>query len=225
MVLIIQNDPEVPPGTFATWLSELRVPTHLVNAFDENDLPPVAGASALIVLGGAMGAHETGRFPFLNKVKALINNAVRTEIPCLGICLGGQLLADVLGAEVHSGKNGERGLHSVAIKEPADRDPLFVGIPAVFPTFQWHDDCFEIPAGAFHLASSAVCPNQAFRYGAVSYGLQFHPELDQAIVATWARSGSSRILSDFLNAEFEYQAVSRTLLENFVCLSQNHLGR
>ncbi len=100
MLLIIQNDPEVPPGNFNDTIGELRVPCRIVHPYSGEALPPVGDISAAIVLGGAMGVHDTAKHPFLVGVKAFIRECVQTETPFLGVCLGGQLLADVLGGRV-----------------------------------------------------------------------------------------------------------------------------
>lgn len=168
-----------------------------------------------------MGVHDCSRYSYLLAVRSYIQQSVVREVPLLGICLGGQLLADALGAPVHSQKNAEMGLHSVEILEPATSDPLFLQIPQVFTAFQWHNDSFEIPAGAVCLASSPVCAHQAFRYGVNQYGLQFHPEVTRSIVASWIENSdavkdSTRILEDFVREEDGYSAVSRKLLENFL---------
>ncbi len=224
MLTLIQNDPEVPSGSFLDVLQENHVPHRVVSLFNGQTLPSLDGTLAVIVLGGAMGVHETDQYPFLASVRVYIKEAVDREIPLLGICLGGQLLAETLGATVHSRKNGEMGVCSVEILKSASTDPLFLGIPEAFTTFQWHNDSFEIPDGAACLASSRDCANQAFRYGVSHYGLQFHPEVTRNIVASWAMNAdgtldSARILEDFLLAEDTYSAISRKILENFLRLA------
>lgn len=228
MLTLIQNDPDVPSGNILDWLSDNSVPYQIVRPYLDEELPPLLETVALIVLGGAMGVHDSSRYPYLLAVKGYIQQAVTSEMPLLGICLGGQLLADALDATVHSQRNGELGLHTVEVLNSGVSDPLFHDIPPVFPTFQWHNDSFEIPAGAVCLASSPVCPHQAFRYGARQYGLQFHPEVTRGIVTSWVESsygtdGSTKLIDDFIRDEFAYSAVSRKLLVNFLRIS--HLLR
>ncbi len=221
MLTLIQNDQEVPSGNFLEWLREYELPVRIIKPYTGEVLPPLADTSALIVLGGAMGVHDCGRFPYLLAVKSYIQEAVIQEVPLLGICLGGQMLADVLGAPVHAQRNGEMGLHSVEVLAPGASDPLFHDIPESFTTFQWHNDSFEIPASAVCLASSANCAQQAFRYGDSQYGLQFHPEVTRDIIASWIESSgmvddASWILEDFIRKEEEYTAASRKILGNFL---------
>lgn len=225
MLTLLQNDQDVPSGNFLEWLGEFDLPVRTARPFNGENLPAIAGTSALIVLGGAMGVHDSDRFPHLRAVRSYMQQAVLKGVPLLGICLGGQLLADVLGAPVHSQRNGEMGLHSVEVLAPGASDPLFHEIPPSFITFQWHNDCFEIPAGAVCLASSVNCMHQAFRYGVSNYGLQFHPEVTKGIVASWIESSgtvtdASSILEDFVRTENEYTAVSRKLLENFLRIAR-----
>lgn len=225
MLTLIQNDQEVPAGNLLVWFREFKIPFQLVRPYSGEALPSISAISALVILGGAMGVHDSCRYPYLLSVKTFIQQAVFEDVPLLGICLGGQLLADVLGAPVHSQKNGEIGLHSVAVLESATSDPFFYDVPRVFTTFQWHNDSFEIPTGAVSLASSPVCSYQAFRYGANHYGLQFHPEVTRSIVSSWIESfgggqDPTQIMEDFVRAEDEYFAVSRKLLENFLRIAQ-----
>jgi len=226
MLLIIQNDPEVPPGNFADTIGELQVPCRIVHPYSGDALPPVMEISAAIVLGGVMGVHDTGKYPFLFGVKTFIRSCVQTEIPFLGVCLGGQLLADVLGGLVTAGSPyGEKGSLPVSLTAAGEEDPLFAAIPRDFISFQWHNDSFEIPPGGTHLAFSAACPGQAFRFGPCAWGTQFHPEVDRPIVDCWARwteetaPVADRFLADFIRTEASYLEVSRRLLGNFLQLA------
>lgn len=222
MLIIVQNDPEVPAGTYGACLQETGVPYLIIRPYATEALPSVEDVSAAIVLGGAMGVHDTATHPFLREVKAFVICCVSTGKPLLGICLGGQLLADVLGARVDSCRHGEKGTLPVTLTPPGVADPLFRGIDREFFTFQWHDDSFTIPPGALCLASSPACHSQAFRFGSNAYGTQFHPEVDRAIVDSWARWSDEtapvvdEYLADFARVEDAYRRVSRRILVNFL---------
>jgi GMP synthase (glutamine-hydrolysing) len=221
MLTLIQNDQDVPSGSLIEWFREFQIPVRTIRPYMGDILPPIPEVSALIILGGAMGVHDYSLYSYLLAVRSYIQQSVVREVPLLGICLGGQLLADALGATVHSQKNGEMGLHSIEVLGSATSDPLFLELPKVFTAFQWHNDSFEIPDGAVCLASSPGCAHQAFRYGVNQYGLQFHPEVTRNIVASWIKNSncvidSTRILEDFVREENVYSAVSRKLLENFL---------
>ncbi|HEX2769597.1 MAG TPA: type 1 glutamine amidotransferase [Geobacteraceae bacterium] len=223
MLLIIQNDPEVPPGNFAAAINELKVPCLTVHPYIGEVIPPVREVSAAIVLGGAMGVHDTGKHPFLVRVKAFIRECMRTETPFLGVCLGGQLLAEQLGGRVIAdSQHAEKGTLPVTLTAAGEEDPLFTGISREFISFQWHNDSFEIPANGTHLAFSVDCPGQAFRIGPCAWGTQFHPEVDCSIVDCWARWTeetaplADQFLADFARTEQTYLQASRRLLGNFL---------
>lgn len=222
MLLIVQNDPEVPAGAYADYLVEMGVPFRQARPFAGEELPPAGEVAAAVVLGGAMGVHDTAAHPFLASVKGFIGEAVAAGLPYLGICLGGQLLADVLGAPVTPGANGEKGNLTVSLTPEGERDPLFAGISSSFVTFQWHNDTFAIPAGGALLASSPACPHQAFRVKDRAWGVQFHPEVTREIVASWARWSNAtappvdRFVAEFAAAEPLFHVVSRRLLANFL---------
>ncbi len=226
MLLIIQNDPEVPPGNLADNLAELRIPFRLVHPYRGEALPVLPEISALIVLGGAMGANDDSRYPFLIPLKALIAEVVHAGIPYLGICLGGQLLAAALGTPVVSCRWEELGTLEVTLTKEGMTDQLLSGLPSSFMTFQWHHDSFDLPAGATLLASSPACPHQAFRAGNCAWGLQFHPEVNEAIIRAWCAwdpataSRTDELVNAFLSHQQGYGATARTILHNLLTASE-----
>lgn len=219
MLHIIQNDPEVPPGSIS---KHLPVPYHLHHPYRDGLLPRIEDISALIVLGGAMGANDDRKHPFLTDLKQLLRQVVAAGVPYLGVCLGGQLLAAALGAKVVSNRWVEIGHFSAVLTDEGKADPLFKGIFPNFPAFQWHHDSFDIPAGGILLASSAACPHQAFRVGASAWGIQFHPEVTEVIIRCWcAWDSSAAARTEAFVAEFQvgaenYRATVRQMLGNFL---------
>lgn len=217
MLHIIQNDPEVPPGNI---VEHLTTPWTIHHPYRDGLLPEPDEISALIVLGGAMGANDDQCHPFLTDLKILIRTVVAARIPYLGICLGGQLLSAALGAEVVSGRWEELGTLSVTLTEEGQGDLLFKGL-GQFDTFQWHHDSFDIPAGGILLASSEGCPHQAFRVGETAWGVQFHPEVTEQIIrgwCAWDRTTASRteeLVALFASRSVGYDATARQLVHNF----------
>jgi GMP synthase-like glutamine amidotransferase len=138
------------------------------------------GVDALVVMGGPQSAYSDHRFPTRRREIALLADAIDRSVPTLGICLGAQLLAVAGGGRCYRGDSGfEIGWSPVEVA-PVN-DPLFGGLHR-FTTLHWHGDTFDLPEGAVHLASSALYANQAFRVGERAWGIQFHPEVDQAAV-------------------------------------------
>jgi GMP synthase-like glutamine amidotransferase len=134
-----------------------------------------------------MSVNDEGDLPWLRAEKALIAESVRAGLPFFGACLGVQLLAASLGAEVVPGDAPEVGLLPVFLTEAASTDSVFAGLPRELLTLQWHGDTYSLPEGAVLLASSPAYPNQAFRWGRSAYGIQFHLELSREMAAEWTR--------------------------------------
>jgi GMP synthase (glutamine-hydrolysing) len=222
MLQIIQNDPQVPPGNL---IENLSVPYQLHHPYRNDQLPELGTISALIVLGGAMGANDDHQHPFLANLKELIRSVVEAGIPYLGICLGGQLLAAALGAQVVSSRWEELGTLPVQLTAEGLVDQLFQGLPDRFTSFQWHHDSFDLPEGAVLLASSTACPHQAFRFGTNAWGLQFHPEVDEKIIRDWCSwdpataQQAEALVAAFSEQVDDYRSTARQLQDNFLTIT------
>jgi GMP synthase-like glutamine amidotransferase len=153
----------------------------------------------VIVLGGSPAVHD----PALLGTRRWIRDAVLRDVPFLGVCLGGQLLATALGGLVGPASAAEVGIHDVFLTSGGRRDPLFAGLPGRFPVFGWHEDEFELPRGAIPLAGSIGCEHQAFRFGSSAYGLQFHPEVRPDDLGRWASVPGYAVLLDRSGADWE----------------------
>ena len=224
MLHIIQNDPEVPPGNIAEILEDIGVLYVVHHPYCGDPLPCPQDISALIVLGGSMGANDDHRHPFLYDLKLFVRQVVSAGMPYLGICLGGQLLAAALGAQVVSSRWEELGNLPVELNAAGRADILFSGIPAQFDTFQWHHDSFDIPDGGVVLASSAACPHQAFRVGTCAWGTQFHPEVTEVIIRAWCAwdqdtaAQADDLVNEFVSQQQKYRYFSRRMLNNFLAV-------
>ncbi|MCL4244608.1 MAG: type 1 glutamine amidotransferase, partial [Candidatus Dadabacteria bacterium] len=128
---------------------------------------------------------ETSRYPFLKTEVRVIEKAIESDMPVLGICLGSQLIAKTLGARVGKNREKEIGWYDVTPNADGASDPLLSHFSESEKIFQWHGDTFDVPEGATLLASSERCENQAFRYGDNVYGFQFHMEVDEKMVERW----------------------------------------
>lgn len=165
-------------------------------------IPDVEGYNGLIILGGPMGVYETARYPHLKVELQVIEQAIKADIPVLGICLGAQLIAAALGAHVRKAKAWELGWYKIALTPHGEQDPLFEKYQGQEKLFQLHQDEFEPPKTATHLAFSEMVPGQAFRYGDKVYGLQFHLEADQAMIFRWLGRAENRELIQQSNGLF-----------------------
>lgn len=213
---IVQFDHDVIAGTYGDWLVEwgydcriLGPDTELPLNFEETD--------ALLLLGGHMGVKDRQHYALLNEMHTLLPTLAEQGKPILAICLGAQLLADALGGRATSGTRGERSVKRIEVTGAGQDDPLFAGLESSFLSFQWHNDSFDLPAEATHLAYTEVCPGQAFRHRN-AYGLQFHPEVNEKIVSGWCKRAKTdeTPLTEFRNDRDAYQQVSRRILENFL---------
>lgn len=151
----------------------------------EDALPDPDYVDGLVVMGGPLGAYEEEQFPFLRNECELLATVTRRGMPVLGVCLGAQLLAKALGAEVFPGHGVEIGCGSIELTPAGQSDALFAGVGHTLPVFNWHGDTFTLPEGAELLASSPMYQHQAFRFGRRAYGLQFHVEPDAGTWAAW----------------------------------------
>jgi GMP synthase (glutamine-hydrolysing) len=149
---------------------------------DGDPLPDHDAVAGAVVMGGPMNVDETDRYPGLAAIRDWLAEAVRREMPVLGICLGSQLLARALGAAVVPGERKEIGFAPVTV-DVAD-DPVLGGLAPGAEVLHWHGDVFELPDGATHLASSELTAHQAFRLGN-AWGVLFHPEADRALAEQW----------------------------------------
>ncbi len=130
----------------------------------------------LIVMGGPMGVYNDLEYPWLREEKSLIRKSIDGGKIVLGICLGAQLIADVMGARVTKNKYREIGWFPVNREIDGSESPLADAFPEMLDVFHWHGDTFEIPEGARLLATSEACRNQGFIYEDRVVGLQFHLE-------------------------------------------------
>lgn len=160
-------------------------------------LPAPDDLDCLIVLGGPMSVWEESKHPWLTAEKRLIETLIEAGKPILGICLGAQLLADVLGARTYAGEHKEIGWRRVEATTESLAHPVGAMLPDAFETFLWHGDSFDIPDGATHIARSAAFESQAFaRERALA--LQFHLE----VRPDWVRRITERDAGELTESEY-----------------------
>lgn len=188
-VLFLQNITLEGPGLIGTFLDKRNISYHVSDLYTGADVPTQpADYCAVVALGGPMNADDDDKYPYLTDEKKLLRECVDANIPVLGICLGAQLLARALGAQVYKNNASEIGWLDVNLTPAGHTSLLLKGLGSPLPVFQWHGDTFDIPAGGQHLAESAVCVNQAFSTGPTAFGLQFHLEVTCSNAANWANA-------------------------------------
>jgi GMP synthase-like glutamine amidotransferase len=132
-----------------------------------------------------MGANDDEDYPWLEKECELLLNAVNGNMPVVGICLGGQLLARALGARVERNKKPEIGWHPIQLTEEGQLDRIFGSLGKEALVYHWHFDTFHLPSEAVLLSGSSICARQSYRIGDQIYGFQFHPEVDHQLLGEW----------------------------------------
>jgi GMP synthase (glutamine-hydrolysing) len=182
-IWVLQHHPAENLGSIADALEGAALAWQYVRVFNQQPIPrDMKGAGGLIVMGGAETVYKLDRHPYLRDEIRLIENALADVKPILGVCLGSQLLAAALGANVRRAEQREIGWYPVHLNESASDDRLMRGLPREFMAAHWHSDTFDLPAGAIALASSEITENQAFRHGDNAYGIQFHAEMTGEIL-------------------------------------------
>lgn len=180
----LQHVPFEGLGSIEPWLQGAGYGITGTRFHEATALPAPDGIDLLVVMGGPMSVNDERDLPWLAAEKAFIRDAIRAEVPVLGVCLGAQLIASALGARVYANSVKEIGWFPVR-RVPATADCF--RFPESAEVFHWHGETFDLPAGATLLADSAGCRHQAFQLGESVIGLQFHlettPESARAIVA------------------------------------------
>lgn len=173
----LQHVPFEGPAGITGWATDNGHSMRGTMLFRNDRLPAPESFDALVIMGGPMGANDDGIYPFIEPEKRLIEAAIKADKQVLGICLGAQLIASVLGAKVSVNKHREIGWFDVHKTDASALSSIFKPLPDAFTAFHWHGDTFAIPSGAVRCASSDACANQGFTFNNDRVlALQFHPE-------------------------------------------------
>jgi GMP synthase-like glutamine amidotransferase len=175
----LQHVPFEGLGCIEDWVSTNGHSLSSTKFYENNNLPELSDFDWLIVMGGPMGVYDEEKYDWLSGEKEFIRNAIQEGKTVIGICLGAQLIASSLGAEVYPNAEKEIGWFPIFPTESGKSIELLSGSLDPFPVFHWHGDTFDLPLGALRLASSEVCLNQAFLYNRKVVGIQFHFEVTE----------------------------------------------
>jgi len=163
--------------------------------YEDPALPELSDMDWLIIMGGPMSVYEEEKFSWLAAEKQFIKKAIQAGKTIIGICLGAQLLAEILGAKVYQNAYKEIGWFPVALTSEGQQNKLFSNFENQATVFHWHGDTFDLPREAVHLAQSKACKNQAFLYNKKILGLQFHLEMNEQSLKEMLENGASELVS------------------------------
>ncbi|MBP9943320.1 MAG: type 1 glutamine amidotransferase, partial [Desulfomicrobium sp.] len=174
--------------------------------YESAELPALSEIDLVIIMGGPMSVHDEAEFPWLVEEKRFLREAIRAGIPMLGICLGAQLLASALGAEVYTNSQKEIGWFDITKVQNSNAFQF----PDTISVFHWHGETFTLPEGAVQLARSAACEQQAFQFNDNVIGLQFHLETTPDSINSMIQNCHSEIIpSTFIQSEEAIQSVKQ----------------
>jgi GMP synthase-like glutamine amidotransferase len=198
----LQHVPFEGLGSIRSWLEEAGYHISSTLFFQSQELPSPEAVDVLVVMGGPMSVHDERIHPWLAAEKRFIRAMIDSGKPVLGICLGAQLIACAMGAGVYPNPVKEIGWFPIEGCRPPERG-IFHFPPSV-DVFHWHGDTFDLPEGAYHLAQSRACKNQAFQIGRSVIGLQFHLEMTPPGIVELVRHCRNELVpSSFVQPERE----------------------
>jgi GMP synthase (glutamine-hydrolysing) len=213
-LLVLRHEPFEHLGCFEEVLRDRNISFIYSDLGDIMDLGAHAG---VIVMGGPQSANDEEMAAELH----FIQQALDTNTPVLGICLGAQVIAKALGAHVYRNPEKEIGWAPVYLTAAAAGDPVLGGLPSPSTLFHWHSETFMPPPGAVSLAYSDKCRQQAFRFRDTVYGVQFHPEITPEMIVDWSAQSANCPDAATLDAPLDPKAadsspLARQILEGWL---------
>ncbi len=203
-VQVLQHVPYEGLGSIASWLESQKATTSYARFFEAARLPSPHSVDMVIALGGPMSVNDEDVLPWLISEKQFIRDAILRDIPVLGVCLGAQLIAGAMGANVYRNPVKEIGWFPVRAVPAATGN---FRLPADCTVFHWHGETFDLPPGAVRLASSDGCKNQAFQINRNVIGLQFHLEATPESVSALVENCRDELVpGDYVQSEAELRA-------------------
>jgi GMP synthase-like glutamine amidotransferase len=229
----LQHVPDEPPGMILDWAIHRKLSCLGTLLFKGENLPAVTRDDIVVVMGGPMAVHDEETYPWLRREKSFLFEIIKMGVPVIGVCLGAQLVAAVLGAKVVRNPFQEFGFSPVQVTREAARSALFCDLPRSFSPLHWHNDTFAIPEGAVRIAGNDACMNQGFMGPGRVLALQFHLEATPDLVDSWVKTSmpsndpnniaddgqhvqrGSQILESAMQLTPENRIILYTLLDRF----------
>lgn len=230
----LQHVPFEAPGYIETWAKERNYTVTSTKFYEKFDLPAQKDFDMLVVMGGPMSVNKEEKYPWLRLEKIFIKESINSGKIVLGICLGSQLIAEVLGAKVYPNIKKEIGWFPVYIENSVSGNALLKGFPHSFTVMHWHGDTYDLPGNSLHLMHSDICKNQAFLYNNQVLALQFHLEMTQSNLKSIVESCGDELVPDdyiqtpgeILNAGDRCAGINKylvILLDNLVAAADSDL--
>ena len=225
----LQHVPFEGLGSIEPWLIDHKHQITVTRLYtDEDVLPNVDDVDWLIVMGGPMGIYDYDQYPWLKIEKDFIRACIDAEKTVLGICLGGQLIADTLGAKVTRNPHVEIGWLPIQVDAQSKETEIGNILSEAGDVFHWHGDTFSLPTGATHLAKSEGCANQAYLYNGKVLGLQFHLETTQEGAKALCKECADELVpntyvqteKDILHSEQKFKHANQLMAKLLTALSR-----
>lgn len=189
-----QHVPFETPAHIADWAAEHHYPVAVTHVYEGAPPPAPADYDWLVIMGGPMSVFDEATLPWMTAEMGAIEGAMAAGKTVVGVCLGAQLIAHVLGARVHASDMKEIGWFNVMLTAAGERHALTEDLPESFTPFHWHSETFDLPAGAVHLARSEACSHQMFAHGSNVLGIQFHLEMTPDVISALADHGAAELV-------------------------------
>lgn len=212
----LQHVPFENPGSILTWANKNECTITATHVYKDEKLPEISEFDWLVVMGGPMNIYEEDQYPWLKAEKELIKKAIEANKLVLGICLGSQLIADVIGGKVVPNNRKEIGWFPIKFNQDGKASPLFSSFPESPVVFHWHGDTFtDLPEEAKIIAESAACKNQAFIYKKRVFGFQFHLENTAPIIEDLIENcGDEMIAGEYVQLPEEVRSHPEYILQD-----------
>jgi len=187
------------PGTLGKFFQQKGFQTKDIDLYHGDALPTSFNdMDAVVILGGPMNVYEEATYPFLREETFFIRELFKRGIVTMGLCLGAQLIVKAFGAKVYKAPVKEIGIHALELTDSGLADPLFQGLSSgSLDFFQWHEDTFDLPAGAELLVQGRDCKHQVFRIGSRIYGFQCHMEIQREDAFLWLKNYCRETTSEY----------------------------